>query len=49
MRKTTFADTSKTDLVSRMTWRNEPAACKRVGEKLIVQSSPKTDFWRKTY
>jgi uncharacterized protein len=49
MTKTTFADTSETDLVSRMTWLHEPAASKRVGEKLIVQSRPKTDFWRKTY
>lgn len=32
-----------------MSWFNEPAASKRVGEKLIVRSRPKTDFWRKTY
>jgi hypothetical protein len=44
MTKTAFAETSETDLVSRMTWLYEPAASKRVGEKLIVQSRPKTDF-----
>jgi regulation of enolase protein 1 (concanavalin A-like superfamily) len=38
-----------TDLIARMTWFNEPASTKRVGEKLIVHSRPKTDFWRKTF
>jgi hypothetical protein len=37
------------DLISRMTWMNEPASWKRVGNKLIVHPRPKTDFWRKTF
>jgi regulation of enolase protein 1 (concanavalin A-like superfamily) len=49
MTKATLAATSDTDLISRMTWLNEPAASKRVGEKLIVRSRPKTDFWRQTF
>ena len=49
MTKATLAATSDTDLISRMTWFNEPAASKRVGEKLIVRSRPKTDFWRQTF
>ncbi len=47
--KTTLAGTVDGDLITRMTWFNEPAASKRVGEKLIVRSRPKTDFWRKTF
>jgi len=49
MTKATLADTVDADLITRMTWFNEPAASKRAGEKLIVHSRPKTDFWRKTY
>jgi regulation of enolase protein 1 (concanavalin A-like superfamily) len=49
MTKATLAASADTDLISRMTWFNEPAASKRVGEKLIVRSRPKTDFWRKTF
>jgi regulation of enolase protein 1 (concanavalin A-like superfamily) len=37
------------DLIARMTWFNEPALSRRVGEKLVVHSRPKTDFWRKTF
>lgn len=51
MTNATLADTedANADLIARMTWFNEPAASKRVGEKLIVRSRPKTDFWRKTF
>jgi regulation of enolase protein 1 (concanavalin A-like superfamily) len=38
-----------TDLFSRMIWMNEPASYKRLGEKMVVRSRPKTDFWRKTF
>lgn len=37
------------DLLGRMTWLNEPASSKRVGDKLVVRARPKTDFWRKTF
>jgi hypothetical protein len=37
------------NLVSRMTWLNEPASSQRSGDQLIVRSRPKTDFWRKTF
>jgi regulation of enolase protein 1 (concanavalin A-like superfamily) len=47
--RATLAGTADADLITRMTWFNEPAASKRVGEKLIVHSRPKTDFWRKTF
>ncbi len=40
---------SADDLFARMTWFNEPLSSKRTGDKLIVHSRPKTDFWRKTY
>ncbi len=49
MTKATLGASADTDLISRMTWFNEPASSKRVGEKLIVRSRPKTDFWRKTF
>ena len=49
MAKATFGASADTDLISRMTWLNEPATSKRVAEKLIVHSRPKTDFWRKTF
>ena len=42
------ADT-KTDLIARMTWMNEPASWKRSGDVLTVRSRAKTDFWRKTF
>lgn len=47
--KSTSADAAEPDLTDRMTWFNEPASTKKVGEKLIVHSRPKTDFWRKTF
>ena len=40
---------ASTDLISRMTWMNEPASVSRSGDKLVVKSRPKTDFWRKTF
>lgn len=36
------------ELFARMTWMNPPEAVKQDGDKLIVQSRAKTDFWRKT-
>lgn len=45
----TSAHAGETDLIARMTWFNEPASSKRNGDKLIVHSRPKTDFWRKTF
>ncbi len=47
--KPTLAHSVETDLIARMTWFNEPLSSKQVGEKLIVRSRPKTDFWRKTF
>ncbi len=44
-----LAQQTPDDLISRMTWMNEPASSKRSGDELIVRSRPKTDFWRKTY
>jgi regulation of enolase protein 1 (concanavalin A-like superfamily) len=38
-----------TDPFAGMTWLNEPLSAKRVGDKLVVRSRPKTDFWRKAY
>jgi regulation of enolase protein 1 (concanavalin A-like superfamily) len=37
------------NLISRMSWLNEPALSKKSGDQLIVHSRPKTDFWRKTF
>jgi len=37
------------DLLARMTWMNAPALEKREGDRLIVRSRAKTDFWRKTF
>jgi uncharacterized protein len=36
------------DLIPQMTWMNDPASWKQQDGKLIVNSRPKTDFWRKT-
>ena len=36
-------------LIGRMTWMNPPASFSQSGDKLIVRSRPKTDFWRKTF
>jgi regulation of enolase protein 1 (concanavalin A-like superfamily) len=48
MLKAIPAEGADGDLIARMTWFNEPASS-RVGEKLVVHSRPKTDFWRKTF
>ncbi len=40
---------TKSDLIARMKWMNEPASWKRSGERLLVRSRAKTDFWRKTF
>src|SRR5262249_16098000 len=37
------------DLIRRMKWLNDPASWNQSGDKLIVHSRPKTDFWRKTF
>jgi hypothetical protein len=37
------------DLLRRMKWMNDPASWQRSGDRLIVRSRPKTDFWRKTF
>jgi uncharacterized protein len=37
------------DLISRMTWFNEPASWKKSGDQIAVHSRPKTDLWRKTF
>jgi hypothetical protein len=39
----------KTDLIANMKWMNEPASWKRSGDRLLVRSRAKTDFWRKTF
>jgi uncharacterized protein len=44
----TVVDT-KSDLIARMKWMNEPASWKHSGESLLVRSRAKTDFWRKTF
>ena len=43
------SDARAADLVTRMSWMNEPASSKRLGETMVVHSRPKTDFWRKTF
>jgi uncharacterized protein len=42
-------DVRNPDLFSQMKWMNEPASYKRLGEKMVVHSRAKTDFWRKTF
>lgn len=37
------------DLVARMQWMNNPASWKNDGDRIVVHSRPKTDFWRKTF
>jgi regulation of enolase protein 1 (concanavalin A-like superfamily) len=34
------------DLIARMAWLNPPASWNRSGEKLLVRSAAKSDFWR---
>jgi Protein of unknown function (DUF1349) len=43
------APAAKGDLIARMEWMNSPESVKRDGDKSIVRSRPKTDFWRKTF
>jgi regulation of enolase protein 1 (concanavalin A-like superfamily) len=40
---------SDKSLFARMKWFNEPASAKQSGEKIIVTTKAKTDFWRKTF
>jgi regulation of enolase protein 1 (concanavalin A-like superfamily) len=37
------------DLIAQMVWMNEPESEKRSGDRLVVRSRSKTDFWRKTF
>ncbi len=39
----------QSDAFAGMTWMNEPASWKKIRDKLVVHSRPKTDFWRKTF
>jgi len=43
------APSPQDNLLSRMTWLNEPASSKIAGEQLVVLSRAKTDFWQKTF
>jgi hypothetical protein len=36
-------------LLSRMKWLNEPASANISGDRIVVRSRRKTDFWRKTF
>jgi uncharacterized protein len=37
------------DLLSQMSWLNEPASAKINGTEIAVRSRAKTDFWQKTF
>src|SRR5579859_1954551 len=37
------------DLLSHMSWMNEPASSKITGSAITVRSRAKTDFWQKTF
>lgn len=37
------------DLLSQMSWLNEPASAKAAGDEITVRSRAKTDFWQKTF
>lgn len=37
------------DVISRMKWMNQPASANVAGNKIVVRTRPKTDFWRKTF
>jgi len=39
----------KDELLSRMSWMNEPASAKIDGNEIVVRSRAKTDFWQKTF
>jgi uncharacterized protein len=41
--------TTGSDIISRMAWMNKPAFVRSSGNKLVVKSRSKTDFWRKTF
>jgi uncharacterized protein len=43
------AQTADDNLLTRMTWLNEPASSKIGGAEITVRSRPKTDFWQKTF
>jgi hypothetical protein len=43
------APSPQDNLFSRMTWMNEPASSKIVGDQIVVRSRAKTDFWQKTF
>jgi regulation of enolase protein 1 (concanavalin A-like superfamily) len=43
------APSPQDNLLSRMTWMNEPASSKIAGEQIVVRSRAKTDFWQKTF
>jgi regulation of enolase protein 1 (concanavalin A-like superfamily) len=44
-----LAASSDGQLLNRMSWMNEPASSKIVGNELMVRSRAKTDFWQKTF
>lgn len=44
-----FGQVESGDLFSRMSWMNEPKSVKREGNKLVVMSRGKTDFWRRRF
>jgi regulation of enolase protein 1 (concanavalin A-like superfamily) len=37
------------ELLTRMSWMNEPASAKITGGQITVRSREKTDFWQKTF
>jgi len=43
------AQTANSELIAQMKWMNEPKSEKREGNRLVVLSRAKTDFWRKTF
>ena len=43
------APSTDADLLSRMSWLNEPASAKTIGTEFVVRSKAKTDFWQKTF
>lgn len=43
-----FAVAGESDLIGRMKWLNEPASWKRDGDRVMVRSKAKSDFWRTT-
>ncbi len=47
--QTPQASGDSSNVVARMSWLNEPASWSKSGDKLVVRSRPKTDFWRKTF